>query len=48
MFVDSMSLFSQLYVKKDEPCRVLCIKELSAKETNTFVNRIDEDYTIHM
>ena len=48
MFNDVVSCCSQLYVKKDEPCRVLCSVELNAKMTNTFIDRIDDDYTIHM
>ena len=48
LFTPCSSVFPQLYVKKDEPCRVLCTVELQPKVTNTFINRIDEDYTIHM
>lgn len=45
---DNVHVSSQLYVKKDEPCRVLCSIELDAKTTNMFIDRIKDDYTIHM
>ena len=38
----------QLRVKKDEPCRVLCSVDLDTKTTNTFIDRIKDDYTVHM
>lgn len=38
----------QLRVKKDEPCRVLCSVDLDTKTTNIFIDRIKDDYTVHM
>lgn len=37
-----------LHVKKDEPCRVLCSVDLDTKTTNIFIDRIKDDYTVHM
>lgn len=35
-------------MKKDEPCRVLCSVDLDTKTIHTFIDRIKEDYTVHM
>ena len=29
-------------------CQVVCEQQLSAKETNKFIEKIEQDYTIHM
>ncbi len=33
---------------KNESCAILCTKVLNKKQTAAFIERIDEDYTVHM
>ena len=48
VIIDQHFFLVQLRVKKDEPCRVLCSVDLDSKTTNTFIDRIKDDYTVHM
>lgn len=41
-------IYLQVRVMKDEPCRVLCAVELTKEDSKQFIERIQQDYTIHM
>lgn len=33
---------------KTVTCQIVCEKQLDVKESNTFIERIEQDYTLHM
>ena len=41
-------LFFKVEVMHDEVCKILCTVDLNKKQTNDFIDRIKEDYTVHM
>ena len=38
----------QLSVLQDEGCRVLCSPSLTAEQSDLFIQRIRQEYTVHM
>ena len=41
-------LFLQVEVLNDEGCQILCTVDLTKKQSAHFIERIEEDYTVHM
>ena len=42
------SMYAQVRVMQNDSCSILCSMELTRKNTAVFIERIDEDYTVHM
>ncbi len=45
---DFIHIRTQLRIRESVDCKVLCTVDLTSEQTDMFIEKIDEDYTVHM